>query len=323
MSTVGLDLASAHADSSSDTTNHNHDIDDNLIDSPSSPRNVRIPLRNQLFDNQSHATASGSSSALQSLTSASTLSTLDSSNTATDTKLDSPRSTVAQKGLLRDSVFEHWKDDSASMDTDSPEEMQKKDPLGTQIWKLYHKTRGQLPNSERLENLTWRMMSMNLRKRQMEQKGYVAQTRPRDHTDMLRLAKTSIPAKSNQPSGIAQQLRQQSIDQSKQDDHMNLDDFIVPSSIGSPAGVSPALSGPVADIDEQIPGAALISGLPINRRQQQIQAEELSLSRASAPSTGFQQSRSKNEFDYVPRHVRKTSIDERRVCFYNTTHNSS
>ena len=50
--------------------------------------------------------------------------------------------------------------------------MQKKDPLGAQIWKLYHKTKGQLPNSERLENLTWRMMSMKLRRKELEEQGY-------------------------------------------------------------------------------------------------------------------------------------------------------
>lgn len=41
---------------------------------------------------------------------------------------------------------------------------------GTQIWKLYHKTKGQLPNAERLENLSWRMMSMNLRRKEMERR---------------------------------------------------------------------------------------------------------------------------------------------------------
>jgi GATA-binding protein len=50
------------------------------------------------------------------------------------------------------------------------------DPLGTQIWKLYHRTKGQLPNGERLENLTWRMMSMNLRRKERErqQQGYAS-----------------------------------------------------------------------------------------------------------------------------------------------------
>jgi len=44
--------------------------------------------------------------------------------------------------------------------------MQKKDPLGIQIWRLYSKTKNQLPNQERMDNLSWRMMSMNLRKEQ-------------------------------------------------------------------------------------------------------------------------------------------------------------
>ena len=132
------------------------------LTSPSSPRHVRIPPGR--LDN----TASGSSSAIQSLTSASTLSTLES-------KLDlSPSDTTAPSGLLRDSFFDQWKDDAAGVETETPEEMQKNDPLGTQIWKLYHKTRGQLPNGERLENLTWRMMSMNLRRKELErQQGYV------------------------------------------------------------------------------------------------------------------------------------------------------
>ena len=87
----------------------------------------------------------------------------------------SPSEATARQGLLPDSFLDQWKDDGASADAETPEEMQKNDPLGTQIWKLYHRTKGQLPNSERLENLTWRMMSMNLRKKERErlqQQGY-------------------------------------------------------------------------------------------------------------------------------------------------------
>lgn len=108
---------------------------------------------------------SGASSAIQSLTSASTLSTLES-------KLDlSPSNSAARKGVLREPFFDEWKNDAADLEDESPEEMQKKDPLGTQIWKLYAKQKGQLPNSERLENLSWRMMSMNLRRRELERQG--------------------------------------------------------------------------------------------------------------------------------------------------------
>lgn len=88
---------------------------------------------------------------------------------ATD-HLDLPApETVARNEVLRDTMFPDWKDDTSGDAFDSPEEMQKKDPLGTQIWKLYSRTKTRLPNQERMENLTWRMMAMNLRRReQME-----------------------------------------------------------------------------------------------------------------------------------------------------------
>lgn len=72
---------------------------------------------------------------------------------------------------MRETIFPSWRDDAsgAADPLDSPDEMQKKDPLATQIWKLYSKTKKQLPNQERMENLTWRMMAMNLRKRKQEE----------------------------------------------------------------------------------------------------------------------------------------------------------
>ena len=51
--------------------------------------------------------------------------------------------------------------------------MQKKDPLATQIWKLYSRTKTNLPNQERMENLTWRMMAMHLRRREQAAAQYV------------------------------------------------------------------------------------------------------------------------------------------------------
>lgn len=76
---------------------------------------------------------------------------------------------IARNEVLRETMFPDWKDDSSAEALESPEEMQKKDPLGTQIWKLYSRTKTRLPNQERMENLTWRMMAMNLRRReQME-----------------------------------------------------------------------------------------------------------------------------------------------------------
>lgn len=89
-------------------------------------------------------------------------------------KLDFPNSeALARNELLRDAVFPDWKDDTGGDELGSPEELQKKDPLGTQIWKLYSKTKTRLPNQERMENLTWRMMAMNLKRREQMQAQYV------------------------------------------------------------------------------------------------------------------------------------------------------
>ena len=88
-------------------------------------------------------------------------------------KLDLSAANSARKELLRESLsfFPTWKGDAAGDDDDldSPDEMQRKDPLATQIWRLYRKTKKQLPNQERMENLTWRMMAMSLRKRRQEE----------------------------------------------------------------------------------------------------------------------------------------------------------
>lgn len=89
-------------------------------------------------------------------------------------KLDiSPKIKQTRKDLLRESFFSDWRDDASSADLGDPDELQKKDPLGTQIWKLYSKTKSQLPNQERMENLTWRMMAMNLKRKEREQARYV------------------------------------------------------------------------------------------------------------------------------------------------------
>lgn len=95
-------------------------------------------------------------------------------NTTTSGNLDLAGSdNVAQNELLRDVVFPEWGDEPGADDDETPEQLQKKDPLGTQIWKLYSRTKTRLPNQERMENLTWRMMAMNLRKRQEQQAAYV------------------------------------------------------------------------------------------------------------------------------------------------------
>lgn len=41
----------------------------------------------------------------------------------------------------------------------------KKDPLSSQIWRMYTQAKDNLPNGSRLENLTWRMMALSLKKK--------------------------------------------------------------------------------------------------------------------------------------------------------------
>ncbi|WFD41488.1 Sodium- and chloride-dependent GABA transporter 1 [Malassezia psittaci] len=52
----------------------------------------------------------------------------------------------------------------AEPDEDDPTELAKNDPLATQVWRMYAKQRDHLPNAARMENLTWRLMSLTLRR---------------------------------------------------------------------------------------------------------------------------------------------------------------
>jgi GATA-binding protein len=93
-----------------------------------------------------------------------------------DGNLDrSTANAAARSELLRQSVFPVWKDGVAGADhLDNPEKMHQEDPLLTQIWRLYRKTKAELPNQERMENLSWRLMAMNLKRKEREQAQYVS-----------------------------------------------------------------------------------------------------------------------------------------------------
>ncbi|CED85493.1 GATA-4/5/6 transcription factors [Phaffia rhodozyma] len=49
------------------------------------------------------------------------------------------------------------------------------DPVAAQVWKMYSKHKSELPNGQRMENLTWRMMAMNLRKKELAEQAAAAQ----------------------------------------------------------------------------------------------------------------------------------------------------
>lgn len=67
----------------------------------------------------------------------------------------------AQHDLLRAAAFPPFQQ-SAAREAQSLEEMQRHDPLATQVWRFYARTKMLLPAQERMENLTWRMMHLKL-----------------------------------------------------------------------------------------------------------------------------------------------------------------
>jgi GATA-binding protein len=245
-------------------------------------------------------------------------------------KLDFEAAISARKELLRESFFPRWKNDAAGEELDSPDEMQKKDPLATQIWRLYSKTKKQLPNQERMENLTWRMMAMNLRKRKQEEAArYVLGIWHCGSTFGLifstRLAKQNSAnnTASSAPSGIAQ-LRKSSdraptnatnavnAAQADHPDAMNLDDFIFSDNISTPAGLGMSPSPELSKKEAEKSANAVASAIPIKVRKE-------SSTQFAVPQSvpvPHHNPRSTEEFNYVQRHVRKTSIDERRVSYY-------
>lgn len=119
--------------------------------------------------------------------------------------------------------------------------------------------------------------------------------------------KQAMKPPTSAPSGIAQ-LRK-SIDHSAEQiaDPMNLDDFLVPTSIASPTGISPA---PIPDL---APSQNPHSAVPSNMREKPAVKIPHGMPASSVPKSSILTTRG-GEFDYVQKRVRKTSIDERRVC---------
>ncbi|KAG1752920.1 hypothetical protein EDB19DRAFT_1892897 [Suillus lakei] len=54
-------------------------------------------------------------------------------------------------------------------DEHDPEKLAKQDPLATQVWKMYARQKAHLPHAQRMENITWRMMALALKKKREEE----------------------------------------------------------------------------------------------------------------------------------------------------------
>lgn len=115
----------------------------------------------------------------------------------------------------------------------------------------------------------------------------------------------STTSATSAPSGIAQ-LRKSSDQNNDQSDPMNLDEFIFADNISTPAGFSPS-----PELKEKAvpkPSNTVVSAIPINLRK-----ESTPISIPQSVPTQQHGFRNSDEFGYVQRHYRKTSIDDRRV----------
>jgi hypothetical protein len=79
--------------------------------------------------------------------------------------------------------------DQSEDSADQTESDKKKDPLSSQVWRMYTKAKDNLPNGSRLENLTWRMMAMTLKKENDTTE--VSSTEPMDSDPELKNATIS------------------------------------------------------------------------------------------------------------------------------------
>ncbi|KAJ4298562.1 Sodium- and chloride-dependent GABA transporter 1 [Collariella sp. IMI 366227] len=177
--------------------------------------------------------------------------------------------------LLRASAFPPFQQ-SIARENQCLDEMQHQDPLATQMWKFYAKTKLLLPAQERMENLSWRLMH-------------------------LKLQRTMA---ANAMSGIAQ-LRKSSEQAPLHSDPMNLDDFINNDNVGTPAGLSLTPTPDTMRQPEDRSAHTSASAIPIKSRREQLSQH---LVPSSVPVAAHQ--RVQDEFGYISRHPRKTSIDE-------------
>lgn len=97
----------------------------------------------------------------------------DHSDTDVRPNLDDPdvdihsTNNATKDALLGPALFPMLQNANAG-NNQSIEQMQQDDPLATQIWKFFGRTKQQVPNQHRMENMTWRMMALQMRKQQQD-----------------------------------------------------------------------------------------------------------------------------------------------------------
>lgn len=204
-------------------------------------------------------------------------------------------------GLLRSSLFPSMQN-GLSGGLSCIAEMQKNDPIGASLWLFFAKAKMMLPQQQRMENLSWRKMHMNLRKSQREaEKQRGCQLGPQSDVS----APSRIPAEAmngSQPSSTISLLRKESENDCGQKDAMSLDDFIESQNLANTP--SPEKSQGTNQADD----TGFASAIPIKSRKS---TGSQFVPQSVPAATPYRQSQ--HEFHYVRKHHRKTSIDERRV----------
>lgn len=93
-----------------------------------------------------------------------------------------------------------------------PELLAKEDPLATQVWKLYTRTKVSLPHAQRMENLTWRMMALALRKKKEEEAIAAAISNNNCHNATSPSSDNTIdPSQKSSPSPLTKDRISQSL----------------------------------------------------------------------------------------------------------------
>ena len=71
----------------------------------------------------------------------------------------------ANNGLFGSAIFSFLETANAEEAAISRQD----DPLAAQVWRFFRQSRRLLPNQDRMENLTWRMMALKMRKAREQQ----------------------------------------------------------------------------------------------------------------------------------------------------------
>lgn len=232
---------------------------------------------------------------------------------------------AARYDVLKAPLFPHL-EGGMSDPNETFSELQARDPLAMSVWKFFSKTKQSLPRQERMENFTWRMQHVNLQKWRNQQgqhdelipvhgesrrppfstsstatKAMVDSTSSTRHNSNSNNNNNlvSVSGTANAPSGIAQ-LRKATDQNVSQPEPMNLDDFVFADN------VAPSLKAGHRETEKSATRATA-AAIPIKSRK----ASGQHFVPQSVPVPPHQ--RTQDEFGYITRHHRKTSIDERRV----------